>query len=212
MIRKRRKGYIDLTNTKQGKLTIINQIDKWNYNCECECGNKKIISYNHLTRLGRPTLSCGCLRGSKSKELNLRFKHGKLNTKEYRSWQSMIARCYYNKYDHYYLYGGRGITVCDRWKNSFLDFLEDVGEMPKDQRYTLDRIFSDGNYEPNNVKWSTNEEQANNRRNNIKVFYKGETKSIKAWCETLNLNYEKIRKKYRHKEEMSNEEFFEKYI
>jgi len=99
----------------------------------------------------------------------------------------MLERCY-NKQDiGYQNYGGRGIKVCDIWKESFFNFLEDMGERPSTD-YSLDRMDNDGNYDPSNCKWSTIEEQANNRRNNIIVTIDGVTKSITQWCDELNLN------------------------
>lgn len=86
---------------------------------------------------------------------------------EYNSWRAMVARCYYPKYRRFDLYGGRGITVCDRWlgKSGFPNFLEDMGKKPTKQ-HSIDRIDSNGNYEPDNCKWSTQRQQMNNVKNN----------------------------------------------
>ena len=96
----------------------------------------------------------------------------------------MKTRCYNKNSKYYYNYGGRGIQICDRWKNSFSFFLEDVGERPS-KNHSIDRINNDGNYEPKNCRWSTRKQQANNRRTNIMI---GE-KTLTQVCKERNLNY-----------------------
>jgi len=90
--------------------------------------------------------------------------HGLSNTVEYKAWKRMKNRCYNKNDNRYHDWGGRGIRVCDRWINSFTNFLSDVGLRPSD-KHSLDRIDNNGNYEPNNCKWSTGSEQSRNRRN-----------------------------------------------
>ncbi len=110
-------------------------------------------------------------------------------TKEYRTWTGMLKRCYDVNYKGYYLYGGRGIKVCDRWRYSFYEFLEDVGHCPADKD-SLDRFpNNNGNYEPGNVRWATDKEQSCNRRNTILFEIDGETKSLKDWAKLYNKSY-----------------------
>lgn len=146
--------YIDIKDKIFGRLTAL-EIDSINksyyWKCLCDCGNRVIIQGNKL-RSGR-TKSCGCI---------VKVKKGLSTSPEYGTWSSMIQRCYDSKCRSYKNYGGRGITVCERWKSSFFNFLEDMGKRPIEK--TLDRINNDGNYEFSNCKWSTKSEQAQNRR------------------------------------------------
>jgi hypothetical protein len=107
------------------------------------------------------TRSCGCLRRRVASEANT--KHGMRMTPEYRAWGNMKTRCYNANYYLFDDYGGRGITVCDEWRNDFSRFFRDVGKKPHAD-WELDRIDNDGNYEPGNVKWSTKIDSARNKR------------------------------------------------
>lgn len=119
--------------------------------------------------------------------------HGESNkSKEWCAWASMIQRCYNSKNKRYYSHGGRGIIVCERWISSYENFLEDVGRAPS-KLHSLDRIDNDGDYEPGNCRWSTDSEQANNRRSNIRVNFQGRTQTLKQWCDELSLPYERIK-------------------
>lgn len=106
--------------------------------------------------------------------------HGKTHTRTYHTWSMMKQRCYNPKHFRYMFYGGRGITVCERWRNSFIAFYEDMGERPS--KCTLDRIDNDGNYTPENCRWATAVQQGNNRITNRGITCKGETKNLKQWA------------------------------
>jgi hypothetical protein len=161
---------IDLTGKTFGRLTVTNRDEtilkglppKWI--CICSCGISKSILGKHLR--GGETISCGCCREEKNYGNNYGLKHGMHGTVEYNSWDSMVQRCS-NPNNNYSDYGGRGITVCDRWLESFKNFYEDMGPRPSDI-HSIDRIDVNGNYEPSNCRWATPKEQARNKRN-IKI-------------------------------------------
>lgn len=109
---------------------------------------------------------------------------------EYNTWVNMKQRCSNQNRPDYARYGGRGIKVCKRWDNSFLAFYADLGPCP--QGMTLERINNSGGYILHNCHWATAKEQANNRRNNIFFTKRGSTKTLKQWCEILELNYKTV--------------------
>lgn len=155
-------------STTYGLWTIVNEEkiyknDKVYLLCRCQCGIEKEVIVKNL-KSGQST-SCGCVRRANLSKRNT--KHGLRFTKTWRAWQAMKNRCYNKSVVAYPNYGGRGITVCDEWKNDFNAFYDYVGEAPPDK--TLDRIDVNGNYEPGNVKWSSSKEQGQNKRNNTKV-------------------------------------------
>lgn len=135
---------------------------------------------------GEATKSCGCLVTEMLQRRNT--THGKSQTKGYRSWTAMKRRCYNRNTLDYSDYGGRGITVCDRWRDDFTAFLEDMGEAPG-ENHSIDRIDNNGPYKPENCCWSDINAQANNRRNNKSITYEGVTyPSINAFCREHNVS------------------------
>ena len=114
--------------------------------------------------------------------------HGCTGTPTYRAWQDMIQRCYNPRRTRYPMYGGRGITVCQRWRESFEAFLKDMGTSPS-PRHSIDRIDNNGNYEPGNLRWATAKEQSRNQRRNRVLTYQGETLCIAEWAERLGVAY-----------------------
>ena len=181
----------DITGQRFGRLTVIAHVGYRRkyalWQCECDCGNSTIVIGSDLRRGN--TQSCGCLARDRSSEVH--FMHGMDGTPTYKSWIGTKTRCYKPDDSHYKDYGGRGIRVCTRWKNSFENFLEDMGKRPEGK--TLDRIDNDGNYTPDNCKWSTPKEQSRNQRTNKLITYQGETECLARWAEILNVNYETLR-------------------
>lgn len=158
----------------------------------CDCGTEKIV-YHHCLYSGHTT-SCGCL--GREKRLAASTHHGH-NTRahkscEYTSWWEMIQRCYRAGHISYKNYGGRGIVVCDRWKNSFPNFLTDLGLKPT-PRHWLDRIDTNGNYEPGNCRWATPKEQLRNTRRNRIVEYQGKAMCMSELSEVTGILCSRLR-------------------
>lgn len=105
----------------------------------------------------------------------------------YNIWRGMLKRCYDTRAVGYTSYGGQGVTVCDRWRKSFRDFIADMGPRPTN-RHQIDRKDSTGNYEPNNCRWATSKENQNNRRNNLLVTFQGKTQTAALWSDELGLS------------------------
>lgn len=183
----------DLTGQQFGNWTVLAKAGlykntrNYTYLCRCSCGVEKTVVGTTLYR-GK-SKSCGCLRDSLARE---RTKtHGMRKTSVYNIWSGMKSRCFDERCSSFQKYGGRGVTVCERWLD-FENFYADMGDRPKGM--SLDR-FPDvnGNYEPSNCRWATSQEQANNRRDTLLVTFKGETKSLTLWCRELNVKYTTVR-------------------
>jgi hypothetical protein len=135
----------------------------------------------------RKNQSCGCYRLESNRENGFKSKkHGLSKTYFFDAWRNMISRCADETNKSYPGYGGRGITVCDRWKNSLDSFIEDMGERPSPD-HSIDRIDNNGNYEPGNCRWATATEQSRNVRRNRYLEFRGESRCIGEWAEIYGL-------------------------
>lgn len=149
---------------------------------KCDCGNKKVIAVEDVKR--GTTKSCGCMRRELLKESAT--THGMKKTPEYDAWGHMKQRCLNKKNKYYKNYGARGIKVCSRWRNSFENFFEDMGKRPKGT--SIDRIDNNGNYEPNNCRWTSWKQQNNNKRSSHLLTFGGKTMTIAQWASELGIN------------------------
>lgn len=189
-----------LPGRRYGHLTIIEEVqsrpnrDGWLIRyvlCRCGlCGGETTVRLGNL-RSGN-TLSCGCLsvKVARQRFLELaktRRNYRKKETTEYKAWQNMKTRCYSATAKEFPRYGGRGITICDRWRHSFENFLADMGLKPT-PKHSLDRIKNDLGYSPDNCEWRTIVQQNQNTRGNVNVTYRGETLCVSEWARRAGLN------------------------
>lgn len=187
---------------RYGRLTAVRPAPGRFWEFVCECGTQKIIRYDAVRRGG--TLSCGCLRRERDRCLSmssLRSQHGHARratgmTPIYRSWHSMRQRCLNSRCQTYPRYGGRGISICQRWLDSFDNFLADMKERPPGT--CLDRIDNDGNYSPENCRWATMKEQSNNHSRNVLLTYRGETRNVTEWSNALGFRPSTLRNRLRN--------------
>jgi len=187
------KLFQDLTGMKFNMLLVIGYVGRIGSNnqweCLCVCGNKKIVAAGNLKN--NHTRSCGCFHKNQTSQASK--THGKSNSNEYKIWAGMKSRCSDIKNPKY---GGRGIKVCDRWINSFENFLNDMGCRPS-KNYSIERIDVNGNYEPDNCRWATTLEQANNTRYSVRLTYKGRTQTLSEWARELGVPRQLFGDRYR---------------
>lgn len=183
----------NLTGKVFGRLTAVEDLGCKNgqrlYRCLCTCGKEKAVKANSLIH-EKGARSCGCL------QREVVTKHGLADTRIYQTWRDMLARCYNPQVDSYSNYGGRGITVCEQWREDVRNFLADMGEPPT-PLHTLDRCNPFGNYEPGNCRWATIVEQANNRRTNVVLIHDGKEMTLTQWSQELGINPSTIRHRLR---------------
>jgi len=162
--------------------------------CRCECGNELEVSEK---RLG---FGSGCVGCAHSGSKNSKFAHGETvgeKTSEYRAWAAMKVRCHNPNFQQFKDYGGRGIVVCERWRDSFENFLADMGRKPTPE-HTIDRWPNkDGNYEPGNCRWATDSEQRRNRRTNLIIECGGRKMCLADWAAETGLDRRVIRYRLR---------------
>lgn len=173
---------------KFGKLTVIKKTNEKRgksrgvlYLCRCDCGQMSLVRAWPL-KAGTIKSCAHCCHKT----------HGQSKTREHRLWVNMKYRCSGVNGPDYANYGGRGIKVCDRWVDSFENFLADMGPAPSD-KHSIERIRVSGDYGPGNCKWATSREQANNRRDNRVITYKGISKNLIEWSRELRMNSNTIR-------------------
>ena len=193
------KERIDLTGKRIGRLTVIKEVSykkqpgkhrKWQ--CVCDCGEVREIFQDRLVK--ECVMSCGCWQ--KEIAAQKRTTHGHAHRPVYLVWQNMKARCLNPKHKSWDRYGGRGINVCDRWKDSFINFIEDMGELPFCGA-ELDRVDNNKGYSKENCRWATRKEQTNNTSRNVFMTINEKTHTIAGWAEQSGLPHGVIMKRFR---------------
>ena len=180
----------NLVGRKFGRLEVkeYSHKNKWvasYWKCLCDCGNTKVVRGSSLT--SGATRSCGCLL--KEVAIARSTIHGQHKSITYKARRGMLDRCYNPNSKSYKHYGGRGITVCDRWlgKDGFINFLDDMGDCPKGM--AIERIDNNKGYCPENCKWATSKEQNNNKRNNHIITFQSKTQTLAQWAEEIGVTY-----------------------
>lgn len=176
--------------TRFSRLVVIGepfkQEGRFRVRCRCDCGNELVVRC--LSLVNHNTSSCGCLHKEGLSALSR--KHGMSKTPTYATYLNMVNRCTDTGNKKYADYGGRGIKVCDRWIESFENFLSDMGTRPANR--TLERINVEGNYELSNCRWATWKEQQNNKRSNRVIEYDGAALTLQQWAEKTGLSHSLI--------------------
>ncbi len=184
-------------------MTVIKRVDQKTpirWLCQCECGNFKEVYATHL-RSGN-TRSCGCLareiavKMGHQRDIGKRsFKHGDFGTKLYGIWAGMKRRCYNRNTKYYADYGGRGIKVCEEWKE-YINFKQWAVSAGYKEGLTIERINVDFDYSPDNCKWISIHEQNLNKRNSVRIEYQGKIYSIKEIAAITGLKERTIKGRY----------------
>lgn len=183
-----------------GRLKVVEDLGseprrgaKWL--CKCECGIE-ISTYSGPLISGH-VQSCGCRARELSAEAMRRIHttHGRSNTRIYKIWSNMKSRCYKDDNNRYARYGGRGIQVCDEWRNDFEKFYEWSIANGYADNLSIDRIDNDGNYCPENCRWADYKTQSNNRKSNRLFTLMGETHTLMEWCERYEVPYDRVKQR-----------------
>ena len=186
IITKRFGKTIDILNKRFGRLIVIKFTGKKGtcrlMQCKCNCGNYTITRIYDL--LNGDTKSCGCYK--KDMIRKTKTTHGMSGTKFYLRWWNLKNRCYNPNFPDYRYYGARGIFMCERWKNSFSDFYNDIIGTYKDG-LTLDRINNNGPYSPENCRWATRREQSQNRNYCHQITIAGKTYPLWKWLQIYSI-------------------------
>ncbi len=182
---------IDLTGQRFGKLTVLRRAENYvrpnghkesTWVCCCECGNEITITRTNLKR----ARSCGCSKGKYISDSKI--THGMSNSRLYRIWQNMKNRCYNPNVDRYDRYGGRGITVCEKWRDSFEAFYKWAIDNGYSDELSIDRKDVNGNYTPDNCRWISMDKQADNKSNSRIFEYNGEAHTVSEWSKILDIS------------------------
>ena len=188
----------DLRGQRFGMWTVLKLFEKKKegtyWTCQCDCGNVSNVHGGNLVA-GR-SKNCGCQKG---KQVALRCaKHNGSRTRLYSIYNGIKARCFNKNNPAFYRYGGRGITMCEEWRNSFDSFKKWSYDNGYDEKLSIDRIDVDGNYEPNNCRWATPKEQGNNTRKNISFQIENQKVNLSQLCNEANMKYSTVYYRIKH--------------
>ena len=184
------------------KLTVVTRIEdsvsekgrhRSRYLCKCDWGKEKIVFGENLT--GGKTKSCGCFQKEQASKANT--THGDTDSRLYNVWSAMKRRCFNSEVPEYHLYGGRGITMCDDWRDNYGSFrnwayANGYDANAKRGDCTIDRIDVNGNYEPSNCRWVSQKAQMNNVSYNHLIEYNGEKHTVAEWADIYNMPYARL--------------------
>lgn len=181
-------NFKNITGLKFGRLLVVGYSGKFasggtKWECDCDCGNKTYVTGSSL-RSGA-TRSCGCLNRGVSVGLLASRRSQKHPLRQV--WSDIIKRTTIESATGYENYGGRGITICDRWLNSFKAFLDDMGPRPS-KDHSVDRINNSLGYSPENCRWATRKQQSNNRRTNKVFTINGVSRTVAEWADATGIN------------------------
>lgn len=183
----------DLTGERFSRLLVVSLADdyvspkgyhKKRWKCKCDCGKEIIVWSGNL--LSGHTKSCGCIHEEKLALGNI--KHGLSHSRIYNIWAGIIDRCENPKSQYYYAYGGKGVAICPEWRNSPAAFYQWAISHGYDDSLSIDRIDNDGDYCPENCRWATRLEQANNTSRNRRIEYNGEIKTLAQWARDVGIH------------------------
>lgn len=189
----------DITGQKFGRLTVIKRVENRNskvyYLCRCDCGNEKVVNGANIKN--GTVRSCGCLHDEEATKRILSYNttHSGSKTRLYRIWRGMKQRCYYPQALNYKNYGGRGISVCDEWRDNFSTFYDWAIANGYNDTLTIDRIDVNGNYEPRNCRWATRTEQSHNKTNTKLYTYNGEVATLDIFALKYNIHKDTIKQR-----------------
>lgn len=174
----------EMVGKRYGRYIVTGYSGGKKVHCRCNCGTEKDVDIGALRR--GDTMSCGCYRSDRL------TTHGLYHTKLHDVWYGMLQRCNYDKHIDHEWYKERGIAVCDEWRNNFKAFYDWAMDNGYKEGLSLDRIDNDRGYSPDNCRFATPKEQANNRSSNLRFELNGVTKTLKQWTEEYGLNYHTV--------------------
>ena len=193
----------DMTGKRFGRLVVLEKVapqigptgrKRTAYRCKCDCGNVVVVLRENVVS-GR-TGSCGCYKHERGVEVNTR--HGETRTRLHNLWLSMKARCQNPNNKSYHNYGGRGVTVCDEWSNSYESFRDWALANGYADNLSIDRLNNDMGYSPDNCRWVTFHQQQNNRRNNRVIEFTGKSMTLAEWAREIGVSHKTLHQRFRY--------------